>query len=82
MITDCSLRTMFFIVIVQQVVTIPYGRFGTTCQSHLLGSRIQKGQPISSIFKDKELPELTVMAFGVLILHGAVLLVSVTAWDL
>ena len=36
------MRTALFCVTAQRVVVIIYRRFGTTCRSHLQGSRIQK----------------------------------------
>jgi len=37
-----QMRTVFFCVITQQVVVIPYWCFRTTYWSHLQGPRIQK----------------------------------------
>jgi len=37
-----QLRTAPFWIVTQPVVVISYRRFGTTCRSHLQGSRIQK----------------------------------------
>jgi len=36
-----SLKTALFWALIWRVVVIPYRRFGTTCRSHLHGSRIQ-----------------------------------------
>jgi len=38
--TWLTLRTALFCVITQRVAVIPYRRFGTTCRSHLHGSRM------------------------------------------
>ena len=40
--TNLPMKTALFWVIKQRVVAIPYRRFGSTCQSRLQGSRIQK----------------------------------------
>jgi hypothetical protein len=36
-----SMKTALFWTLMQRVVVIPYRRFGTTCRSHLHGSKIQ-----------------------------------------